>query len=137
MVLTYLLLGALELMNILPVYRLDTAAEAASDLYFGFNSPKIRMMLLCLILIKFFYKIQHINLPVLKLLGDYSFGLYFIHLYVIIALDMVYRRFFESTPVFNILLYLIMLSLTVMLSLAIIWGVQKIFGKYSRMLVGT
>ncbi len=133
----YLILGVLEIMEILPVYRLNSEADAASDLYFGFNSPKLRMMLLCLILMKFFYKIQHINMPVLKLLGDYSFGLYFIHLYVIIALDTAYRKLINPEPVFSLLLYIVMLALTVTITLLIIHVVRKVFGKNSRMLIGT
>lgn len=137
MLLLYFLLAFLEVTNILPVYRLNSAADAASDLFFGFNSPKLRMMLLCLILLKFFYKIQHINMPVLKLLGDYSFGLYFIHLYVIIFLDTLYRKVINPEPIYSIWLYIGMLVLTVSISLSIIWVTKKIFGKNSRMLIGT
>jgi surface polysaccharide O-acyltransferase-like enzyme len=137
MVVVYVILAILELSEILPVYRLNSEADAASSLYFGFNSPKLRMMLLCLILIKVFYKIQHRRMPVLRLLGDYSFGLYFIHLYVIIALDTVYRKFVDPQPVFSLLHYVILLSMTVFVSLGIIWIVRKVAGNKSRMLIGS
>lgn len=133
----YVLLFILEFTHILPVYRLDTAAEAASDLYFGFNSPKLRMMILCVLLIRFFYTIQHKDLPVLKLLGDYSFGLYFIHLYVIIAVDKVVRRYLWSEPTFNIVYYLIYLSIVTAVSLLIVWIVKRIFRNKSRLVIGS
>lgn len=137
MVALFILLAILEMTDILPVYRLNSQADAESNLYFGFNSPKLRMMLLCLIFIKFFYKVQHIRMPSLRLLGDYSFGLYFIHLYIIIALDIAYRKLVDPSPIFSIFFYVIMLVLTVVLSLLVIWGIKKFAGDKSRMLIGT
>ncbi len=137
LLLAYLILAYLEMNDILPVYRLNSAEDAASDLYFGFNSPKLRMMFLCIILMKFFYKIQGMNLPVLKLLGDYSFGLYFIHLYVIIVLDTLYRKFVDPDPVYSLWLYLLLLALTVAITLVIIHVVKLVMGKKSRMLIGS
>ncbi len=47
------------------------------------NYNKLKMQILCLALLMLFYLLNNKQFTLLKLLGDYSFGIFFVHLYVI------------------------------------------------------
>ncbi len=74
----------------------------------------------------------------LNYLGHISFGIFFIHAYVLPVLKISYLWMSgaESLPEGNIISYFILTSLVLLGCTAIIWLLQKILGKNSRMILG-
>src|SRR5690606_10339677 len=83
----YIIITALEVSGELEIYKVVGFKNSEPLPYFIFNFSKLKVSLLCLTLISIFYLIRHKPMPLLKTLGEYSFGVYFIHLYIIIAIQ--------------------------------------------------
>ncbi|MFV8824154.1 acyltransferase family protein [Thauera sp. WH-2] len=70
------------------------------------------------------------------LAGTLSFGLFFVHSYVISAGKLVVERFVGAQPAGNLLLYLASVVVAVFLSIAAVQGARRLLGRYSRNLIG-
>lgn len=68
-------------------------------------------------------------------LAEMSFGIYFIHSYVLTLFAKTFSYFEFKLPG-NILTFLLVLTMVILMSSVILWIIKKIFGRYSRMLVG-
>jgi probable poly-beta-1,6-N-acetyl-D-glucosamine export protein len=84
-----------------------------------------------------FYMWNHIKIPVLKLLGDYSFGIFFVHLYVIQVFRLLDRaRYVPISPpsLFTFFLYF---GVVMLLTVMIVKMVRLSFKDYSRYVIGS
>lgn len=131
----YIFIAFLEVSNTVYVPKLSSFQEAATAPYFSFNFAKLKVSLLCIVLLRLFYSVNS-EMKMLKLLGDYSFGIYFIHLYVITAVEMIMKRIHPSFELglFTFLLYIIIVTVVTVLIVAV---VKKIFKKKSRYVIGS
>jgi peptidoglycan/LPS O-acetylase OafA/YrhL len=136
LVIIYIALSLYELSGKIDVPRVGSFEQNESMPLFAFNIVKLRVSILCLILVKVFYELNDRDLPLLYYLGDYSFGIYFIHIFVI--------KMFEWTilaidPEFtlNSFTFLIYVGLVSVASILIVYVIKKIFGRNSRMLIGS
>lgn len=68
-------------------------------------------------------------------IGDMSFGVYFIHYYIVAAMVMVFPKL-PWLRVEGVGAYLVLCALIMGLSLAAVHVVQRIMGRYSRQLIG-
>ncbi len=121
------------------VISLDTSygAYRPEETYeLPFNFGKLKMSLLCLVMLNSFYLIREKNLPVLSLLADYSFGVYFVHLYVIRAIEqLVYQT--GHSFVFNSFYFVLHVILVTLSCCLIIFLIKKLTGQKSRYFIGS
>jgi surface polysaccharide O-acyltransferase-like enzyme len=132
----YVLIFYLEVIHVIHIDRLKSFQEPAY-LTVAFNWGKLKVMLLAIILLNVFYQLRNSKLSLLSTLGSYSFGIYFIHIYFINAIDFLARntRVLSIAP--SILTFTVYLLAVIMLSLGSIYIVKKIFKDKSRLLVGS
>ncbi|UII30972.1 acyltransferase [Fulvivirga ulvae] len=135
LVIIYCTIATLEVINIIAIPKLSSFEVARTAPYFAFNFSKLKVSLLCIILLRGFYVLNRDSL-ILKALGDYSFGIYFVHLYVITACEMVMKLIqpdFKLGP----LTFLFYTALVSGLSIMIVIAIKKVFPRYSRLLIGS
>jgi probable poly-beta-1,6-N-acetyl-D-glucosamine export protein len=135
MIISYCLLSYLEYWDIIPFDRYLKLRDT-NEFIFGFNLNKMKLYMLCILLLLFFKNIYPHSNRVLKILGDYSFGIFFIHLYYIIIIRYVINTFF-SVYQLDGFLFLILGIITVLVSVVSVYGVKIIFGNKSRYLIGS
>lgn len=93
---------------------------------------------LCPLLLYYFDQIDHIIGERLNYLGHVSFGIFFIHAYVLPVIKIGYLKFTgaSSFPEGNLLAYIALTAAVTMGCMAIIYMCQKVFGSRSRMILG-
>ena len=128
--------------TILDVSRLMTFSRALrfEDVLYGgviaFNVYALKAVALCFMCLMIMYKLRNREMPVLELLGNYSFGIFFVHYAFIsisgkiIELSGVHVHF--SFPIFIISFLFILLASTIT-----VYFVKRISGKYSRYFIGS
>lgn len=131
----YCIIAMFEVINVIDIPKLSSFEEARTAPYLAFNFSKLKVSLLCIILLRGFYVLNRDN-AILKVLGDYSFGIYFVHLYVITACEMAMAQIqpdFKLGP-FTFLFYTMLVTV---LSIIAVIVVKKVLPKYSRLLIGS
>ena len=101
-----------------------------------FNIYMFKAVVLCLMLLLLFYKLRNKEMPLLEILGHYSFGVFFVH-YILISIT---RKLIERASItidFTLTSYLIYFMLILMLSIVTVYLVKKVSGRYSRYLIGS
>ncbi len=131
----YFLIFYLEMIQLIDVFRLKSF-DAPQYFTPVFNWGKLKVMLLAIILLNIFHRLKRHNFPTLTTLGNYSFGVYFIHIYFINAISYFLTRFNISLEQ-NLLIFVCYLALVVGASMACVFVVKKLFPKRSRLLVGS
>jgi peptidoglycan/LPS O-acetylase OafA/YrhL len=100
------------------------------------NVYLVKAVILCLLLLMIFYKLRDRQMPLLEILGHYSFGVFFVH-YILITVS---RKLIEMTGItfdFSLITYLIYFTFVLMLSIVTVYFVKKLTGRYSRYLIGS
>lgn len=133
---TYLIIGSLEVLELLPVNKLSSFQDAQEDIRFGFNYPKLRASLLCLILLKLFHSVKQDSLKFLVPLGEYSFGIYFLHIYFIIIITWLLKRL-DPEFYLNAWYYVLCVIVVALVSTLSSMMARKILGKKSRYIIGS
>ncbi len=104
---------------------------------YRFNYNKMKMVLFTVFALATFYNFNHVKIPVLKLLGDYSFGIFFVHLYVIQVFRLLDRaRYIPISPP-NLFTFAIYFLVVVLITVMIVKVVKLIFKDYSRYVIGS
>jgi probable poly-beta-1,6-N-acetyl-D-glucosamine export protein len=101
-----------------------------------FNFYMLKALTLTLMLLIIFYKLRDRSMPLLEILGHYSFGVFFVH-YILISIA---RKLIEKTGVtidFSLITYLSFFIFVLMLSIVMVRLVKKLTGRYSRYLIGS
>ena len=95
-------------------------------------------MILCPLLLYYFDCIEHILGNRMSYLAHVSFGIFFIHAYVLPAIKIVYLNVTGNVdfPEGNLIAYLALTASVTLGSMGIIYLCQKIFGSRSRMILG-
>lgn len=93
---------------------------------------------LCLFYLGLFYRLNHLlTSRFIGILADTSFGIFFIHSYILSASKLSYTKLVGAAPEFSILGYCIVVIGVMLSCVLIVLAVQKLFGKRSRMLIGS
>ena len=131
----YLTIATLEVIDFIEIPKLSSFEEAKTAPFFAFNFAKLKETILCIIMLRVFHEVDR-ELALFKLLGDYSSGIYFVHLYVITVVEMVVK---STMPDFRLgaLPFLLYVVIVTSISVLIVWIVKRIFGKYSRYMIGS
>jgi probable poly-beta-1,6-N-acetyl-D-glucosamine export protein len=104
---------------------------------YRFNYNKFKMVLFILFTLSGFHIFNHVRIPPLKLLGDYSFGIFFVHLYVIQVFRLLDRaRYLPISPP-SLLSFLAYYVVVVLLTVIIVKLVRLSFRDYSRYVIGS
>lgn len=101
-----------------------------------FNFYMLKALVLTMILLVTFHRLRERSMPLLEILGHYSFGVFFVH-YILIG---VARKIIEMTGItmdFSIITYLIFFVFVLMISILTVRLVKKFTGRYSRYLIGS
>lgn len=131
----YVLMTILEVVDIIPFTHYMELRDSQQTAYI-FNLSKLKAIMLSIFLLSSFQRFASVKFPFLKLLADYSFGIYFIHLYVINVFQILNRRgYFLSS--LNIFTYLLYVSAVTVICILIIYVVKKVLGKQSRIVIGS
>jgi probable poly-beta-1,6-N-acetyl-D-glucosamine export protein len=99
-----------------------------------FNFYMLKALILTMIFLLTFYKLRDRSMPLLEVLGHFSFGVFFVH-YILIG---VARKLIEMagfTFDFSFITYLIFFVFVLMLSILTVRLVKKFTGRYSRYLI--
>lgn len=133
----YFVVTVLEIIGYIPMYKLTTfeILRRAEPLYV-FNFTKLKVSFFCIALLLIFYKMNNRKMPILKILGDYSFGIYFVHLYFIVIIQFIVHSLINSFHITSILFILYTLLVTC-LSIGSVHIFKKIFGRNSRYVIGS
>jgi peptidoglycan/LPS O-acetylase OafA/YrhL len=104
---------------------------------YRFNYNKFKMVIFTVFALSTFYLINHVRIPVLKLLGDYSFGIFFVHLYVIQVFRLLDRaRYLPISPP-NLFTFFLYFAVVMLLTVMIVKVVRLSFKDYSRYVIGS
>jgi surface polysaccharide O-acyltransferase-like enzyme len=101
------------------------------------NHNKLKMQILCIFLLTLFYMWNHKKLEVLKLLGDYSFGIFFVHLYVIEVLRLADRNNIVKISPPNLFTFVLYYIFIVILTVVIVKLIKLTLKDKSRYFIGS
>lgn len=132
----YIIMTILEVYGIIPLSKYLEMRDLRQDVFI-LNISKLKAILLCFILIIGFKKVSHLHFPILERTGTDSFGIFFLHLYIINVFQIVVHRQMIPIEGLNILSYSAYLFAVITLAMIIIFFVRKVFGKNSRILIGS
>lgn len=125
----------LEITDTLAIGKTYAYGESMKANAYLFNFGKLKASALCIILLVALHKLQHVKVPLWGALASYSFGVFFVHLYVIRVLEIVLSKL-NVAITFNSLLYLIHIGVTVLVCLAIVKFVKFVTKQNSRYFIG-
>jgi probable poly-beta-1,6-N-acetyl-D-glucosamine export protein len=132
----FLAISVAEMMEWLPFNETVGLRDVKYTIY-RFNYNKLKMVLFTVLALSGFYMLNHVRLPLLKLLGDYSFGIFFVHLYVIQVFRLLDRaRYLPISPP-NLLTFFAYYCVVVLLTVMIVRLVRLSFRDYSRYVIGS
>ncbi|ELR73347.1 hypothetical protein C900_04199 [Fulvivirga imtechensis AK7] len=131
----YIVIAFMEASNFVYAPKLSSFQDAATDAYFMFNFAKLKVSILCVILLREFHVLNK-EVAVLKLLGDYSFGIYFIHLYVITAIELSVKNLVPDFRL-NMITFFIYTALVTAITMGIVYVIKKVTGRKSRYFIGS
>jgi peptidoglycan/LPS O-acetylase OafA/YrhL len=101
-----------------------------------FNVYMLQAVLLCFTLMLVFHKFKDIKMPFLEMLGEYSFGIFFVHCPVIFGFRRIWIAIFGPLD-FSLLTFVIYFGIVILASTASIFFIKKLTGRYSRNLIGS
>jgi surface polysaccharide O-acyltransferase-like enzyme len=136
MLIIYVVITIAELTGQLSLSRDMSFERIVNDQLILFNVYMFKAIALCLLLLIVFHKLQHVEMPLLEVLGHYSFGVFFVH-YILIS---VFRKILETFHVaidYSLIIWLIYFVFILMMSMLTVYFVKKLTGRYSRYLIGS
>ncbi len=136
LIILYVTMTILDLSGYFSASRGKTFEQIISERALFFNVYMLKAMVLCFALLLLFHKLRSIRMPLLEILGHYSFGVFFVH-YIFIGIC---RKIIETMGVsvdFSLLTYLIFFIVVLMVSILTVYLVKRMTGRYSRYLIGS
>lgn len=101
----------------------------------NFNLSKLKELTLAVVLLISFHRLK-LSSTLLTTLGNYSFGIYFIHIYFINLIEKTVI-YFKLPTIQNGGGYVLLLLFVITASGLCVWMTKKIFKQHSRLLVGS
>lgn len=101
-----------------------------------FNIDLLRAVLVCFILMLLLYKYREKRMLFFEIIGEYSFGIFFVHCIYIYVSRHIWEEIFGPIT-FNFLTYCTYFALMLLLSTATVHFIKKATGRYSRNLIGS
>ncbi|WP_375579322.1 acyltransferase [Marivirga tractuosa] len=132
----YIVMTALEVYDIIPVNKYLELRDKKA-MVFIFNLSKLKAILLCILLIIGFKRLNDYRFPLLVKTGNDSFGIFFLHLYIINIFQILVQKGIIPITSLNVFSYSVYLVAILALAMIIIFFVKKVFGKNSRIIIGS
>ena len=104
---------------------------------YKFNYNKFKMLLLCVLLLLVFYSLNKKEFNLLKLLGDYSFGIFFVHLYVIEIMRLADRGGIVKVSPPNLFTFSLYFFFIMIVTVVVVKIIKLVFKERSRYLIGS
>jgi peptidoglycan/LPS O-acetylase OafA/YrhL len=101
-----------------------------------FNVDLLKAVLLCFILMILLYRYRQKSFPFLEILGEYSFGIFFVHCLFIYGTNRIWESIFGPME-FSMVGFMIYFAYILVVSIVTVFFVKKITGRYSRILIGS
>jgi hypothetical protein len=137
LLLIYTVLMVMDLTGSLSVLpRQITFEQVLTNGQIVFNIYMFKAIVLCLSLLMIFYMLRDKEMPLLEVLGHYSFGVFFVH-YILLSMSRKVLEVMDVTIDFSLITYLIYFMFNLMASIVTVYFVKKLSGKYSRYLIGS
>jgi surface polysaccharide O-acyltransferase-like enzyme len=128
----YVSISIADLLGWITLSRKISFENVLYDQVLVFNIFFLKAILFCFIMVLTLYQLRDRKLPLLEVLGQYSFGIYFVH-YIFISV----LRQLMPTLNFSVLTYVIYFLFILLISFLTVFIVKKISGQYSRYLIGS
>jgi peptidoglycan/LPS O-acetylase OafA/YrhL len=101
-----------------------------------FNVYMLKAVILCFTVMLILYKFREKRMAFLEIIGEYSFGIFFIHCILIYVSRKIMITLFGPFD-FSLLTFLIFFAFILLASTAIVFFIKKLTGRYSRNLIGS
>ncbi|HYG00987.1 MAG TPA: acyltransferase [Chryseosolibacter sp.] len=102
----------------------------------AFNVYALKVLMLCMMLLCLVYEIRKKEMPLIEMLGNYSFGIFFVH-YAFISISGKIVEISGVTIDFSLPVFVISYLFILLASTVTVYFVKRITGKYSRYLIGS
>jgi len=115
-----------------------TALEFVFFNFKVFDLNYLQKITMCLFFLGVFFKFNSkLNSKFIGIIANTSFGVFFIHSYILTAGKELYKYFLGGPPVGNIFMYFLVISSLLLVCVWITLIIKKVSGQYSRYLVGS
>lgn len=132
----YAIITVAEIQAWFPLPEKITFEEVLYEGVFIFNIFMLKAVLLCFIGLFLLYQFRSRRMPLLEILGEYSFGVFFVHSVFIFASRNVLEKVIGPFD-FSVLTYCIYFAFVLLFSIASVYVIKRFTGKYSRHLIGS
>lgn len=136
LIVIYIIIFAMELMDVLAIGKTYGFAEDVRANAYLFNFGKLKMIILCIILMNLLFRLGAKRIQLLELLAQYSFGVFFIHLYILRILEKLVKASLPDLT-FNSIYFIAYILVVTGLSMLIIYLTKLALGNKSRYLLGS
>jgi probable poly-beta-1,6-N-acetyl-D-glucosamine export protein len=132
----YLALTILDLTGYITLSREISFEDVIQKGLIVFNIYIFKAIVLCFAMLMLFYLLRDRSMPLLELLGHYSFGVFFVH-YLFISVSRKVILSLGYTIDYSLPTYLIYFVFVLFVSIGCVTLIKKITGRYSRYLIGS
>lgn len=132
----YIVITVANLTGWLPVPEKISFEEVLQQRRLLFNMDLLKAVMLCFIGMFALYKLQQKKFLLLEILGEYSFGIFFVHCLFIYSTKALWEHFVGEIQ-FSIVSFTAYLGFILLASTATVFFVKKLTGRYSRHLIGS
>lgn len=133
---TYLGIFIAEIAGWISLPERITFEEVVKERLLVFNIPLFKASILCFTLLLVLYKFRKTRIPFLEVLGEYSFGIFFVHCIFIYGSRRIWIDIFGPIT-FSLLTFITFFSFILLVSTTSVYFIKKITGRYSRHLIGS
>ena len=103
---------------------------------FVFNKDIFKAVILCFIVMLLLFRLRDKKMPFLEILGEYSFGIFFVHCLYIYAFRRILISLFGPID-FSLVTYFAFFAFILLISTATVYFIKKLTGRYSRNFIGS
>ncbi len=133
----YLILFALEVAGVLPVSHYYDSNATNTGIISIINFSKIKLIILTTLFFYLFYHRLNNRNKLLNIMADCSFGIYFVHLYLIKVGVMASAKVGLDITNMNSMSFVLFAIIAIIASVILVQIIKKIFGRWSRYVVGS
>ena len=132
----YVVLCALDLTGNISLSREISFEDVMYDGFLSFNIYIFKAVVLCFMLMLLLYEFANKHVPALHILGDYSFGIFFVH-YIFISVSRKAIEHLGYEVPFSFPAYLAYFISVLLLSVMVVFLIKKVAGNKSRYVIGS
>jgi probable poly-beta-1,6-N-acetyl-D-glucosamine export protein len=132
----YLGISVAEMLEWVPFNETIGLRDVKYTIY-RFNWNKLKMHIFAVGALLMFYKYNRLEIPLLKLFGDYSFGIFFVHLYIIQVFRLLDKGGYLRISPPNLFTFCAYYAVVVLLTVGIVKLIKISFKEKSRYVIGS